>query len=108
MAYVGQTFKTSNSTVATLAKGTTLRVAGNGFVEITGIPVPPKPVYKEGDKVYVVSKGRTARIVRMTDVQGLSDGMPPLASNGEKQQFYVGDAEPTVVRVARESDLHHR
>lgn len=104
MASVGYRFKTSNASVATLKAGTTLKVVAQGQLEVTSVP---KPVYNEGDRVYVISKGRYARIVRMTDVQGLSKGMPPAAANGEAQQFYIGDAEPTVVRVARESDLRH-
>lgn len=103
-AFVGQRFTTGNSTVRGLAAGTTLTVVSEGQLEVTSVP---KPVFNVGDRVYVVSKGRYARIVRMTDVQGLSTGMPPKASNGETQQFYIGDAEPTVVRVARESDLRH-
>lgn len=97
--YVGQRVSTGNSYVASAPVGTTFVKASDGTLQVTGIP---KPVFNPGDRVYVRSKGRYARIVRMTDVKGLSNGLPPAGN-----QFYVGDEDPTVVRIAAEGDLQH-
>lgn len=103
--YKGYTFSTGNSTIATLHAGSTFVKNADGSLTVTFAAAPPKPVFNEGDRVYVNNKDRYATIVRMTDVQGLSNGLPPKTLSGEAQQFYIGDANPTVVRIARESDL---
>jgi hypothetical protein len=98
MSYVGKRFTTSNSVLSSLRAGSTVKVLGNGEVEVTF--VAPEPItFKAGDRVRVVSKGRVGRIVRMTSVDGLSEQLP---EPGE--QLYVADGT-FVVRIAKESDL---
>ena len=93
---IGDRFYTSNSYVSGLAVGTTLTVEGNGYLRVASVP---KPVFKPGDRVRIVSKGRVGVIVRMTTRDGLSEQLP---EPGE--QLYVADGT-SVVRVAQESDL---
>lgn len=100
MAYVGQTFSTGNSVVRDLLAGSLVRVTGPGTLQVEFVAAPPKPVFKTGDRVYVMNRSRYGRIVRMTSVDGLSEQLP---EPGE--QLYVSDAEPHIVRVAKESNL---
>ena len=60
---MAKTFTTGNSTVATLQPGSTLKVLGNGQVEVTY--EAPKPAPKLGDLV-VDSKGRQGTVVRVS------------------------------------------
>jgi hypothetical protein len=60
--YVGQVISTGNAAIATAAAGTQLVVTKPGELKVTFVPAPPKPVFNPGDKVYVKSKGRYARI----------------------------------------------
>lgn len=92
MATPGTVFTTANSTVGQLPAGATLKVLGNGKVQVVSVPAPT-----EGQRIRVISKGRIGRVVRMT-----SRVTDPI--KGASKVWYIADGT-SVVRVADLSDV---
>lgn len=99
--YVGKSFSTGNSIVNALPVGATFVSVGKGTLQVTSIPVPV--VFNEGDEIYIISKNRYGKVVRMTDVGGVGN---PVGFNPNTQVLYIGiNGEPPVIRVANKADL---
>lgn len=98
--YVGKTFSTGNSVINGLPVGSKLEVTGKGTVIVREIPKPV--VFEEGDIIYVVSKDRKGKVVRITDNGVIGN---PVGFNPQTQVLYIGvNGEPPVIRVANKAD----
>lgn len=92
-AQVGAQFKTGNSTVANLAEGTVLRVAGPGTLEIVEVPVAE---FEAGDRIQTHHGPST--VVRLSSRLGELEGFDP-----ETQILYVSDDSTVVRRINKDS-----
>lgn len=101
--YVGKTFTTGNSVVRNLPVGSKLEVTAVGTLVIRDIP-KPVVTFEAGDQIFIKSKQRYGKVVRMTDTDVVGN---PAGFNAETQVLYIGvDGEPPVVRVANKSNIY--